>query len=116
MMWRRSGLALAAPKMAASAVSVAARTASRAASQSRLLPNTDDRLWNTTSATLDLVLVDREGRGYGDDYSPWLVDAPVGRLCTAEVPIPYAKHLELAALPSVDRVVVAARQAVSAGG
>jgi hypothetical protein len=24
------------------------------------------------------VLVDRPGRGYGDDYSPWLVDAPVG--------------------------------------
>src|SRR4029079_3310724 len=26
----------------------------------------------------DVVLVDRPGRGYGDDYSPWLVDAPVG--------------------------------------
>jgi threonylcarbamoyladenosine tRNA methylthiotransferase MtaB len=30
----------------------------------------------------DLVLVDRPGRGYGDDYSPWLVDAgtPIGML------------------------------------
>jgi hypothetical protein len=28
----------------------------------------------------DTVLVDRPGRGYGDDYSPWLVDAPVGSL------------------------------------
>lgn len=28
----------------------------------------------------DVVLVDRPGRGYGDDYSPWLVDAPVGDL------------------------------------
>jgi threonylcarbamoyladenosine tRNA methylthiotransferase MtaB len=28
----------------------------------------------------DVVLVDRPGRGYGDDYSPWLVDAPVGAL------------------------------------
>jgi threonylcarbamoyladenosine tRNA methylthiotransferase MtaB len=28
----------------------------------------------------DLVLVDRPGRGYGDDYTPWLVDAPVGEL------------------------------------
>jgi len=27
-----------------------------------------------------VVLVDRPGRGYGDDYSPWLVDAPVGEL------------------------------------
>jgi len=26
----------------------------------------------------DSVLVDRPGRGYGDDYTPWLVDAPVG--------------------------------------
>ncbi|BCW65612.1 pyruvate dehydrogenase subunit beta [Arthrobacter sp. NicSoilB4] len=44
------------------------------------------------------------------------LDAPVGRVCSAEVPIPYAKHLELAALPSVDRITAAARQAVSAGG
>jgi threonylcarbamoyladenosine tRNA methylthiotransferase MtaB len=28
----------------------------------------------------DIVLVDRPGRGYGDDYTPWLVDAPVGQL------------------------------------
>jgi threonylcarbamoyladenosine tRNA methylthiotransferase MtaB len=32
--------------------------------------------WQTKTA--DLVLVDRPGRGYGDDYTPWLVDAPVG--------------------------------------
>jgi threonylcarbamoyladenosine tRNA methylthiotransferase MtaB len=30
--------------------------------------------------TADVVLVDRPGRGYGDDYTPWLVDAPVGEL------------------------------------
>jgi hypothetical protein len=28
----------------------------------------------------DVVLVDRPGRGYGDDYSPWLLEAPVGAL------------------------------------
>ena len=33
------------------------------------------------------------------------LDAPVARVCTAEVPIPYAQHLEDAALPSVDRIV-----------
>ena len=27
-----------------------------------------------------LVLVDRPGRGYGDDYSPWLVRSEVGEL------------------------------------
>ena len=44
------------------------------------------------------------------------LDAPVGRVCSAEVPIPYAKHLELAALPSAARVVAAAKTAVDAGG
>ena len=36
------------------------------------------RRWQTK--TDDVVLVDRPGRGYGDDYTPWLVDAPVGEL------------------------------------
>jgi threonylcarbamoyladenosine tRNA methylthiotransferase MtaB len=36
--------------------------------------------WHTKIGTEDVVLVDRPGRGYGDDYSPWLVDAPVGEL------------------------------------
>jgi threonylcarbamoyladenosine tRNA methylthiotransferase MtaB len=34
--------------------------------------------WSTKIGSDDVVLVDRPGRGYGDDYSPWLVDAPVG--------------------------------------
>jgi threonylcarbamoyladenosine tRNA methylthiotransferase MtaB len=38
------------------------------------------RRWQTKLGTHDLVLVDRPGRGYGDDYSPFLVDAPVGEL------------------------------------
>ena len=44
------------------------------------------------------------------------LDAPVGRVCSAEVPIPYSKHLELAALPSAERIVAAAKKAVGAGG
>jgi pyruvate dehydrogenase E1 component beta subunit len=43
------------------------------------------------------------------------LDAPVERVCSAEVPIPYAHHMELAALPSVDRVVAAARKVVGGG-
>jgi threonylcarbamoyladenosine tRNA methylthiotransferase MtaB len=39
--------------------------------------------WAAKVGTTDLVLVDRPGRGYGDDYSPWLVDAPVGELVHA---------------------------------
>jgi threonylcarbamoyladenosine tRNA methylthiotransferase MtaB len=38
------------------------------------------RRWQTKVGADDVVLVDRPGRGYGDDYSPWLVDAPVGEL------------------------------------
>ena len=44
------------------------------------------------------------------------LDAPVARVCSAEVPIPYAKHLELAALPSVERIVAAAKATADAGG
>jgi threonylcarbamoyladenosine tRNA methylthiotransferase MtaB len=36
--------------------------------------------WRTKVGGDDVVLVDRPGRGYGDDYSPWLLDAPVGEL------------------------------------
>jgi threonylcarbamoyladenosine tRNA methylthiotransferase MtaB len=36
--------------------------------------------WRRKIGFEDDVLVDRPGRGYGDDYSPWLVDAPVGDL------------------------------------
>jgi threonylcarbamoyladenosine tRNA methylthiotransferase MtaB len=38
------------------------------------------RRWHTKVGVADSVLVDRPGRGYGDDYTPWLVDAPVGEL------------------------------------
>jgi threonylcarbamoyladenosine tRNA methylthiotransferase MtaB len=38
------------------------------------------RRWRDKIGRQDVVLVDRPGLGYGDDYSPWLVDAPVGEL------------------------------------
>ncbi|MDE3024402.1 MAG: MiaB/RimO family radical SAM methylthiotransferase [Acidobacteriota bacterium] len=34
--------------------------------------------WRTKIGSDDVVLVDRPGRGYGDDYSPWLVGGEVG--------------------------------------
>lgn len=37
------------------------------------------------------------------------LDAPPARVCSAEVPIPYARHLEDAALPNAGRIVAAAR-------
>ncbi|MEE4252906.1 MAG: alpha-ketoacid dehydrogenase subunit beta [Desulfuromusa sp.] len=38
------------------------------------------------------------------------LDAPVERICSAEVPMPYAKHMEEAALPQVTSIVEAARR------
>lgn len=46
----------------------------------------------------------------------WELDAPVGRVCSAEVPIPYPKHLETAALPTVERIVAAAKATLGAAG
>jgi pyruvate dehydrogenase E1 component beta subunit len=43
------------------------------------------------------------------------LDGPVARVCSAEVPIPYARHLEEAALPRVDAIVAAARALVPRG-
>jgi pyruvate/2-oxoglutarate/acetoin dehydrogenase E1 component len=42
------------------------------------------------------------------------LDAPVRRVCTREVPVPYAAHMEEAALPRVDEIVAAARGLVTA--
>ena len=36
--------------------------------------------WQRKVGADDVVLVDRPGRGYGDDYTPWLVDGEVGEL------------------------------------
>lgn len=41
------------------------------------------------------------------------LDAPIGRLCAAEVPIPYARHLEEAAIPQVATIIAAAREVVT---
>ncbi len=42
----------------------------------------------------------------------WSLDAPVQRICTAEVPIPYPSHLEQAAIPQVEQIVARAQAVV----
>jgi pyruvate dehydrogenase E1 component beta subunit len=37
------------------------------------------------------------------------LDAPVARVCSEEVPVPYAKHLEEAALPQPEKIVAAVK-------
>ena len=41
------------------------------------------------------------------------LDAPIARVCSAEVPMPYAKHLEDAALPGADAIVAAAEEVLA---
>jgi len=43
------------------------------------------------------------------------LDQPVQRLCTAEVPLPYAKHMEDHAIPQVEDIVAAVKKMVSGG-
>jgi pyruvate dehydrogenase E1 component beta subunit len=42
---------------------------------------------------------------HGFDY----LDAPPARVCQEDVPRPYAANLEAASLPSVDKIVTAAK-------
>jgi pyruvate dehydrogenase E1 component beta subunit len=44
------------------------------------------------------------------------LDAPIARVCSAEVPIPYAQHLEQAALPQIDQIKDAVRAVVGRRG
>lgn len=41
------------------------------------------RRWAGKLGREETVLVDRPGRGYGDDYSPWVLDAPQGEFVRA---------------------------------
>jgi len=42
----------------------------------------------------------------------WALDAPIGRVCSEEVPIPYPRHLENAALPQAPKIIAAAKAAL----
>jgi pyruvate dehydrogenase E1 component beta subunit len=61
-----------------------------------------DEGWRTGSLAAEISARIVEGAFYD-------LDAPIARVCTAEVPIPYAKHLEQAALPQPESIVAAVR-------
>ena len=42
----------------------------------------------------------------------WSLDAPIGRVCSEEVPIPYPRHLENAAIPQAPKIVAVAKAAL----
>jgi pyruvate/2-oxoglutarate/acetoin dehydrogenase E1 component len=87
-----------------------------------LRPLDSDTLIASVTRTHRAVIVDegwRTGSLAGEiaavlgERAFWELDAPIGRVCSAEVPIPYAKHLEIAALPSAEAVVAAVKAVIA---
>ena len=84
-----------------------------------LRPLDDDTIVSSAVRTHRVVVVD-EGWRSGSlaaevsaritEEAFYDLDAPVARVCSAEVPMPYAKHLEDAALPQIADVVAAVGQ------
>ncbi|MCU0300538.1 MAG: alpha-ketoacid dehydrogenase subunit beta [Candidatus Nanopelagicales bacterium] len=67
-----------------------------------------DEGWRTGSLSAEVAARITEHAFYD-------LDAPVARVCSAEVPMPYARHLELAALPTLEGVVAAAERVLRGG-
>jgi pyruvate/2-oxoglutarate/acetoin dehydrogenase E1 component len=64
-----------------------------------------DEGWKSGSISAEIAMRIVEGAFFE-------LDAPIGRICSAEVPIPYAAHLEQAALPRPAAIAAAARSLV----
>ena len=83
-----------------------------------LRPLDDATIMTSVARTRRAVIVD-EGWRSGSlsaeigmrivEQAFWELDAPIGRVCSAEVPIPYPRHLESAAIPQVPNIVAAAK-------
>jgi pyruvate dehydrogenase E1 component beta subunit len=64
-----------------------------------------DEGWRTGSLAGEIVAQIAEQALYD-------LDAPPARVCSEEVPIPYAKHMEDAALPQTEKIVAAAKAVI----
>lgn len=82
-----------------------------------LRPLDDATIVATLTKTRRAVIVDEGWRSGSisaeisariQEQAFWSLDAPVERVCSAEVPIPYAQHLEQAAIPQEPAIVAAA--------
>jgi len=86
-----------------------------------LRPLDDATVMASVSKTRRAVIVD-EGWRSGSlaaeictrivEQAFWELDAPIGRVCSEEVPIPYPRHLEEAAIPQSAKIVAAAKAAL----
>jgi len=67
-----------------------------------------DETWRTGSLAAEIMALTVE-RAFFE------LDAPLARVCSEEVPIPYARHLEEAALPQPEKIVAAVRAMFGTG-
>jgi len=84
-----------------------------------LRPLDDETIMTSVKKTHRVMIVDEGWRSGSisaeimariNEQAFFELDAPMGRVCSAEVPFPYAKHLEDAALPQPIKIVAMARQ------
>lgn len=84
-----------------------------------LRPLDDETIMNSVKKTHRVMIVDEGWRSGSisaeimariNEQAFFELDAPMGRVCSAEVPFPYAKHLEDAALPQPIKIAAMARQ------
>jgi pyruvate dehydrogenase E1 component alpha subunit len=89
-----------------------------------LRPLDDATIMASVSKTRRAVIVDEGWRSVSlaseisariMEQAFWSLDAPVARVCSAEVPIPYPKHLEDGAIPQTPAIVAAVRGLVGKG-
>lgn len=90
-----------------------------------LRPLDDTTIMQSVAKTHRVLVVDEGWRsgGISAELSARIMeqcffdlDGPVARLCGAEVPMPYAKHLEQAALPQSETIAAAVRSMVHKNG
>jgi pyruvate/2-oxoglutarate/acetoin dehydrogenase E1 component len=89
-----------------------------------LRPLDDATIMSSVGKTRHAVIID-EGWRTGSiaaeigmrivEQAFWSLDAPIGRVCSEEVPVPYPRHLENAALPQAPKIAAAAKAALGRG-
>lgn len=86
-----------------------------------LRPLDKTAILNTVATTHRVVVVDEGWKTGGisaeiaaiiAEEALWELDGPIERVCSVEVPIPYARHMEQAALPQVASIVASAKRLV----
>ncbi len=90
-----------------------------------LRPLDDDTIMASVAKTRRALVVDEGWRSGGIsaeisarimEQAFYELDAPVERICSVEVPMPYARHMELAALPQAEAIVAAVKRMVPTHG